>query len=83
MSHRTQIILTDEQYERLQREASATGVGIGELVRRAIDLSFGLRSVEERVAILHSTAGAWKDREGTSEDYVELLRPGLGHRLPE
>jgi hypothetical protein len=83
MSHRTQIILTDEQYERLQRESSATGVGLGELVRRAIDSSYGLRSVDERLEILHSTFGAWKDREGTSEEYVESLRPGLGPRLPE
>ncbi len=83
MSHRTQIVLTDEQYETLRRESSASGVGLGELVRRAIDSSYGHRSIDERRDVLRSTSGAWKDREGTSEEYVESVRPGLESRLSE
>lgn len=41
MSHRTQITLTDDQYERLRTESERTGVGLAELVRRAVDRSYG------------------------------------------
>jgi hypothetical protein len=37
MSHRTQITLTDEQYERLRAESRETGLGLAEQVRRAVD----------------------------------------------
>jgi hypothetical protein len=81
MSHRIRITLTDDQYERLRHEADATGVRIGDLVRRAIDSVYGQHSVEEKLALLHSSFGAWKDREGTTEEYVEFLRPGPGFHI--
>jgi hypothetical protein len=34
-------VLTDEQYERLRSESERTGLGLAELVRRAVDRSYG------------------------------------------
>ncbi|MBX3071715.1 MAG: ribbon-helix-helix domain-containing protein [Thermomicrobiales bacterium] len=82
MSHRTQITLTDDQYERLLTESERTGLSIAELVRRSIDdLYPSRRSHSEFVAALNATFGIWSDREETAEEYVDRLRPGLGERL--
>lgn len=86
MSHRTQITLTDEQYARLKDESSRSGVGLAELVRRAIDGRYGTgtRDVDEAVAALDATFGLWKDRDLDSVEYVRSLRgPGVGYRLRE
>ena len=81
MSHRTQITLTDEQYARLCAESRRTGVGLAELVRRAVDRSYGQASIEERLQALHDSFGAWKDRDFDGEQYVERLRRGMARRL--
>jgi len=36
---------------------------------------------ESRSAALDASFGAWKDREQDGANYVERMRPGLGHRL--
>ena len=41
MSHRTQITLTDAQYARLKAESEKSGVGLAELVRRALSAMYG------------------------------------------
>ena len=41
MSHRTQITLTDEQYALLREESRRSGHGLAELVRRAVERSYG------------------------------------------
>lgn len=84
MSHRTQITLTDEQYSRLRKRSRETGSSISELIRRAVDERYGPDelTLEEKLQILHSTAGAWKDRDFDGQEYVEAIRsPGLGHKL--
>jgi len=81
MSHRTQITLTDDQYERLVGEAERSGLSIAELIRRAIDKSFRPGSHSELVAALDATFGLWSDHEETGEEYVDRWRPGLGKRL--
>jgi Ribbon-helix-helix protein, copG family len=82
MAHRTQITLTDEQYERLRRESVESGLSIAELVRRALDGTHGSTSVEEKRAALQASFGAWKDRDFTGAEFVDRIRrPGLGHRL--
>ena len=54
-----QITLDDRQYERLRREAERTGVSIAELIRRAVDRSYGADlSLEEKRRLLQETAGA-------------------------
>jgi hypothetical protein len=40
MSRRTQIMLTDEQYEFLHRESGRTGLPVAALVRRAVDFTY-------------------------------------------
>jgi hypothetical protein len=63
MAHRMQITLDDRQYERLRREAERTGASIAELIRRAIDRSYGSElTVEEKLRLLDSTAGALRHR---------------------
>ena len=54
-----QITLDDRQYERLRREAERTGASLAELIRRAVDRSYGADlSVEEKRRLLQETAGA-------------------------
>jgi len=36
---------------------------------------------ESSSAALDASFGAWKDREQDGANYVERMRPGLGHRL--
>jgi len=80
MTHRTQITLEDEQYERLLAEASATGLSLAELVRRAVDREYGPATADERRAALDISFGAV--RTGLDgEAYVEGVRGGLGRRL--
>ena len=81
MSHRTQIILTDDQYARLKDESSRTGVTLGELIRRAIDGSYGDAANRDAASVLEASFGAWSDRALDGEGYVEGLRKGLVGRL--
>lgn len=82
--HRTQITLTDSQYERLLRESDASGLSMAEIVRRRLDQADGGTSLEQRRAALRESAGAWRDRDFDGEQYVEQIRdPGLGERLRE
>lgn len=80
MSHRTQITLTDSQYEQLKHQSERTGLGLAELVRRSLTNTFGAFG-ERDVSVLDASFGAWEDREFDGEEYVERLRPGLGSRL--
>ncbi|MEX0992821.1 MAG: ribbon-helix-helix domain-containing protein [Solirubrobacterales bacterium] len=82
MSHRTQITLTDEQYELLRREAKRSGLSMSELVRQALDLTLTDRADTQFEAALRESFGLWKDRDFDGKEYVEQIRgPGLGHRL--
>lgn len=83
MSHRTQITLTDEQYARLLDESSATGLGLAELVRRALVRCYGEFTPNARVRALRETAGTWYDASEDGEQYVENLRRGMERRLAE
>lgn len=83
MSHRTQITLTDDQYERLRDESARSGLGLAELVRRAVDQSYGTVSGQELLAVLDDTFGRWVDRDVDGGAYVERLRRGMGRRLAD
>ena len=76
---RTQIYLTEEEDEVLQRRRRATGTTVSEQIRAAIDAMYLPRkelTLEEKLRIVSETAGAWKDRTETGEEYVERMRPG-------
>lgn len=81
MSHRTQVILEDRQYALLAAEAERTGVGLGELVRRAVDRAYGLPDAGVVTHALDLSFGTWADVEVDGEAYVESIRHGLGARL--
>jgi len=81
MSHRTQVILTDAQYSRLKQESLSTGVGLGELVRRAVAAVYGVSGTQLADEALEQSFGAWKEYELDGEAYVEQMRRGLGQRL--
>jgi hypothetical protein len=82
MSHRTQITLTDEQYERLRAESRETGLGLAELVRRAVDRSYGTVDRRALRTALDDTFGSWSGA-GDGADHVDALRRGMEHRLSE
>lgn len=83
MAHRTQITLTDEQYARLRAESASTGSSIAELIRRAVEQKYGALTIEEKLAALDASFGAWSEEPGEDRAaYLADLRgPGLGHRL--
>ncbi len=74
--HRTQIYLTDEESELLDRAERATGASRSELIRRAIRLAFGGRGSADRLAAFLASAGSWSDRNFTGVEYVEAIRSG-------
>ena len=81
MSHRTQITLTDELYARLLDESRRTGLGLAEIVRRALERSFGRAETADVLRALDESFGAWSDRDFDGAEYVENLRRGMARRL--
>ncbi len=76
---------TDEQYARVRAESEQTGVGVAELVRRAVDTSYRTVGRDERLAAIEAGFGAWID-EAHDEDgaaYVARIRPGMAKRLAD
>ena len=78
---RAQIYLGEEEIELLDRVARATGASRSELIRRAIRNTFGGRTREERLKGLRESAGSWRDRDFTGDDYVNAIRGDLNERL--
>jgi hypothetical protein len=65
-----QITLDDAQYERLQAESRRTGLGLAELVRRAVDKAYGVHGhpgPDEFEEAVNEAFGAWSRREADSE----------------
>ncbi len=81
MTHRTQITLTDEQYQRLLDESKRSGLALAELVRRAVERSYGSTPADEALAALDASFGSWTDRSVDGESYIEGLRRGMAQRL--
>ena len=74
---RTQIYLTREQAEALDREAKRTGTTRSHVIREAVEERYAMRrdagSIE---AGLRASAGAWKNRRESGAAYVERMRTG-------
>jgi hypothetical protein len=83
MSHRTQITLIDEQYERLRAGSRRSGVGLAELVRRAVNRMYGSIRPKETVHALDASFRSWADRTDDGASYVEGLRRGMAHRFTD
>lgn len=74
---RTQIYLTDAQGRLLAARRRATGRGISQLIRDAIDQAYARGrelSRAERLRLARRTAGAWQGRNETGAEYVERVR---------
>lgn len=83
MSHRTQITLEDAQYERLVAESRVSGIGLAELIRRAVDRMYGRSDVDEFTKALDESFGAWATEPLDGEQYVESIRPARADRFAE
>jgi metal-responsive CopG/Arc/MetJ family transcriptional regulator len=76
---RTQIHLGGDEVALLDRTARATGASRSELIRQAIRQQYGSAgdlTLEERRRRLLATAGAWKNRKFTGEEYARAIRSG-------
>lgn len=82
---RTQIYLSEEACEVLDREAVRTGRTRSQLIRDAIDSLYLHRKTptNDVERILEETAGAWRRRGTSGADYVERLRGGRLAQLHE
>lgn len=56
ISHRIQITLTDMQYAFLDTEADRSSVSIAELMRRAVETTYGI-AVPRQVTVIDHTLG--------------------------
>lgn len=81
MAHRTQITLADDQYARLRSESKRTGLGLAELVRRALDRTYGTVRPADTIRALDASFGGWTDRDTDGAGYVDDLRRGMAGRL--
>lgn len=84
--HRTQVLLEDDQYQRLKAEAGRTGRSIGDLVRSAVDRVYLSARQDELVRALDDSFGAAGEDEFDGldgEGYVEAHRTGLASRWSE
>lgn len=81
MSHRTQITLEDAQYTRLLAESRASGLGLAELIRRAVDLTYGGADADAFDAALDQSFGTWGPDGPDGEEFVEAIRPARTDRF--
>jgi len=78
---RTQISLSADDVELLERVERATGASRAELIRRAIRDQYARvpsrgHTPAERAAAVRGAAGAWKDRPFTGQEYERAIRSG-------
>ncbi len=78
---RTQIYLGDDELELLDRVARVTGASRSELVRRAVRRTFGQPTKADRLQALAASAGSWRGRGLTGNEYVDSVRGDLSERL--
>ncbi len=71
-SRRFNVLLTEEQYARLTREAERTSVSIGELIRRSIDATFKLDG-DRKTPGVELSIGVWRRPDAA----IAGRRPGV------
>jgi hypothetical protein len=78
LTRRTQILLDEERYVRLEERAQRTGASVGALIRQAIDLAFpGAPSDRERAgkALLEAEPIAVADWPDLKRDLLDAHSP--------
>jgi hypothetical protein len=79
---RTQVYLGEEELELLDRASRQTGASRSELIRRAVQDTFGAEPKEARLDALRASAGSWRGRRRSGAEYVDATRGGdLNERL--
>lgn len=78
---RTQIYLGAEELKLLDRVAHSTGASRSELIRRAVRSTFGEGTKDDKLRALEASAGSWRGRRHTGEEYVDAIRGDLNERL--
>jgi Arc/MetJ-type ribon-helix-helix transcriptional regulator len=78
---RTQVYLGSEELELLDRVARATGASRSELIRRAVQSTYGEKSKADRLRALEASAGSWRGRRFSGAEYVDGIRGDLNKRL--
>ena len=78
---RTQVYLSADELELLDRVARTTGASRSELIRRAVRATFSRSREDARLADLQRGAGLWRDRGFSGADYVDAARGDLEERL--
>ncbi len=78
---RTQVYLGGEELELLDRVARATGASRSELIRRAVQSTYGEKSAVEKLRALEASAGSWRGRRFNGAEYVDAIRGDLSERL--
>ena len=74
---RTQISLTEEERQALDREAARTGRSVSALIRAAVDTMYAIeRSAEDDLEAMSRAFGAWRDRDIDGATWVERRRSG-------
>lgn len=68
---RKQLLITEEQNERLRALAAAASRSEGDLVREAIEEWLARRPAEDWKAGLMGIAGLWKDRDDIDQLYAD------------
>jgi hypothetical protein len=73
---RTQLFLDNAMHLRLRTLARQQGRTVSELVREALERTFGAGTIEERRRTRCAVMGIWRDRKdlGSTREYVRRLR---------
>ncbi|MFN0153299.1 MAG: CopG family transcriptional regulator [Gaiella sp.] len=79
---RTQVYLSQNELDLLDRTERETGASRSELIRRAVRAAFGRDEArDERLEALGRGVGIWRTRQTTGADYVDSIRRDLNERL--
>lgn len=79
---RTQIYLTTEQKQKLDRLSKARGIPMAELVREAVEQYITHEQKSDAEEVLSRTYAIWADRKDTRDthEYVRYMRQGWTDR---
>ena len=77
---RTQITLTDAQYQLLRDESATTGLSLAELIRQAVDERYDRPTEAQKLALLDRAFGGWVAHDERGDEFVDRLRSGTARR---